>query len=66
IATPSPTQPGMTSRCKTFYFVRPGDTCAAIASRHGISVDAFIAWNTGAQSNCQSLWANTYCCVAVF
>ncbi|KAK3384070.1 hypothetical protein B0T24DRAFT_688987 [Lasiosphaeria ovina] len=66
IATPSPIQPGMTSRCRAFYYVRPGDTCAAIAARYSIPVGQFIGWNPGARADCASLWANTYACVGVF
>ncbi|KAK5657992.1 hypothetical protein OQA88_2546 [Cercophora sp. LCS_1] len=66
VATPTPTQPGMVSGCKKFAFVNPGDTCAAIASRSGITVNQFVAWNTGVGGTaCTGLWANTYACVGI-
>ncbi|KAJ8127373.1 hypothetical protein O1611_g6263 [Lasiodiplodia mahajangana] len=59
IATPTPIQDGMTKSCKSFYFVKAGDTCASIASSHGISVSSFISWNPAAGATCAGLWANT-------
>ncbi|RYP83673.1 hypothetical protein DL770_005366 [Monosporascus sp. CRB-9-2] len=65
IATPTPTQSGMTPNCREFYFVQPGDTCNVIASRYGISTSNFIEWNPAAGSDCRTLWANTYACVGL-
>ncbi|RYO84777.1 hypothetical protein DL764_009280 [Monosporascus ibericus] len=65
IETPAPIQSGMTPNCREFYLVQPGDTCNAIASSHGISTSDFIEWNPAAGSDCRTLWANTYACVAV-
>ncbi|KAM7212656.1 hypothetical protein V8F06_011984 [Rhypophila decipiens] len=65
ISTPSPTQNGLTSNCKTFYFVKDGDTCENIANRFGITADKFISWNQGAKKDCTTLWAGTWACVAV-
>ncbi|KAH7310814.1 hypothetical protein B0I35DRAFT_358276 [Stachybotrys elegans] len=65
IATPTPTQAGMTSNCRSFYFVRSGDTCAAIARAAGISEATFLSWNLGVGSSCQFLWLDTWYCVGV-
>jgi len=65
VATPTPIQTGMTSSCKSFRYVRDGDNCASIAQAAGISLANFYRWNTGVGSSCQSLWLNTYVCVAV-
>ncbi|RYP68851.1 hypothetical protein DL769_005424 [Monosporascus sp. CRB-8-3] len=66
IATPSPTQPGMVNNCNRFYLVSPGDTCSAVASRAGISLSQFSAWNrqTGGAS-CSSLWLDYYVCIGI-
>ncbi|KAJ8117941.1 hypothetical protein OPT61_g989 [Boeremia exigua] len=65
VATPTPIQAGMTSSCKSFRYVRDGDNCASIAQAAGISLANFYRWNTGVGSSCQSLWLNTYVCIAV-
>ncbi|KAK4118091.1 carbohydrate-binding module family 50 protein [Parathielavia appendiculata] len=65
IATPTPTQPGMVNNCDTFYKVVSGDGCQSIATRFGISLANFIAWNSGVGQNCQSLWLDTYVCVGL-
>ncbi|KAI0103312.1 carbohydrate-binding module family 50 protein [Nemania sp. FL0031] len=65
IATPTPIQDGMTKSCKSFYYVKSGDTCDSIAASYGISVSSFISWNPAAGATCSGLWANTYACVAV-
>ncbi|KAM7189349.1 hypothetical protein V8F33_010128 [Rhypophila sp. PSN 637] len=65
VSTPSPTQNGLTTNCKTFYFVKEGDTCENIASRFGITIDKFISWNQGAKKDCTTLWAGTWACVGV-
>ncbi|RYP35821.1 hypothetical protein DL767_003676 [Monosporascus sp. MG133] len=66
VATPSPTQPGTVSNCNRFYLVSSGDTCSAVASRAGISLSQFSAWNpqTGGAS-CSSLWLDYYVCIGV-
>ena len=39
------TLPGMTKNCKSFYFVKSGDSCSKIASAQKITVQQFISWN---------------------
>ncbi|KAK8101915.1 LysM domain-containing protein [Apiospora kogelbergensis] len=65
VATPTPTQSGMTPNCKTFHFVAANENCATIAARYRITTSQFVSWNPAAGSGCTGLWANTYACVAV-
>lgn len=65
IETPQPTQPGMVDNCNKFDFVKPGETCSGIVSRHGLSLQQFTRWNSGVGDQCQTMWANTYVCVSV-
>ncbi|KAK0716038.1 hypothetical protein B0H67DRAFT_684121 [Lasiosphaeris hirsuta] len=66
IATPTPTQPGIVSNCDAFYWVKQGDTCAAIAKANGITVTQFATWNTGVGGEkCAAMWANVYACVSI-
>lgn len=55
----------MVDNCNKFYFVQMGDQCAAIASKHGITVDEFQKWNPETGNNCSGLWANAYVCVSI-
>ncbi|KAH7323619.1 LysM domain-containing protein [Rhexocercosporidium sp. MPI-PUGE-AT-0058] len=64
VATPTPIQTGMVKNCKSFYFVKSGDTCTTIATANKITVANFISWNPAAKSDCTGLWANTYACIA--
>lgn len=64
VSTPSPTQPGMVSNCKTFHFVVDNDNCSTIAKVAGISIGNFYKWNSGVGSNCETLWLGAYVCVA--
>lgn len=65
VATPTPIQDGMTKSCKTFHFVKSGETCAIIAAKYGITSTQFISWNPAVGPSCNGMWANTYACVAV-
>ncbi|KAI1810267.1 LysM domain-containing protein [Poronia punctata] len=66
IATPTPTQSGMTPNCKTFHLVKSGESCATIASQYHITVAQFVSWNPASGgTSCTGLWANTYACVAI-
>ena len=66
ITTPTPTQPGMVANCKKFAFVNPGSTCDSMASANRITLDQFVAWNTGVGGrSCTGLWANVYACVGI-
>ncbi|KAF2963952.1 hypothetical protein GQX73_g9614 [Xylaria multiplex] len=65
ISTPQPTQPSMVDNCDAFYFVTTDDSCAGIASSHGISLEQFLTWNPKAGTTCTGLWANAYACVSI-
>lgn len=64
VATPTPTQPGMVTNCARFYFVKPGDSCAAIVSANGLSLSQFQTWNS-LDAGCTLLWANAYVCIGL-
>jgi LysM repeat protein len=64
VQTPSPIQGGMTKSCKTFHFIN-GNTCQNILDRYRISLANFVRWNPAVGNNCQSMWDQTYVCVAV-
>ncbi|RAK99291.1 LysM peptidoglycan-binding domain-containing protein [Aspergillus ibericus CBS 121593] len=65
ITTPTPYEPGMVAGCTTFYFVSSGNTCASIASSHGITIAEIELWNPNVGSGCTDLWLNDYICVGV-
>lgn len=65
IATPTPTQPGMTGSCKKFHKVVDGDNCDKIADNAGITQAQLLKWNPGIGSGCTSLWLGYYVCTAV-
>ncbi|KAI1211217.1 uncharacterized protein F4807DRAFT_466534 [Annulohypoxylon truncatum] len=65
ISTPTPTQTDMVSNCNTFYKVVTGDSCANIASTHGISLDNFYTWNPAVKNDCSLLFVDYYVCVNV-
>ncbi|KAJ5609514.1 hypothetical protein N7528_010081 [Penicillium herquei] len=65
VSTPSPIQTGLVSTCDEFYLVVSGDTCAAIASNHSISLANFYAWNPAVGSSCAYLDLGDYVCVNV-
>jgi hypothetical protein len=55
----------MVDDCDEFYFVEIGDSCAAIALEHGISLSQLRDWNPSVGTDCSGLWANSYVCVSV-
>lgn len=65
ISTPTPTQPGMVGNCNSFYLVQTNEGCAAVASKNGITLSQFYAWNPQAGSDCNLLQANVYACVGI-
>ncbi|KAJ5219440.1 uncharacterized protein N7498_001539 [Penicillium cinerascens] len=65
IPTPSPIQSGMVTDCDQFHLVVSDDSCAAIASRAGISIADFYTWNPTVGSRCSSLWLGYYVCIDV-
>ncbi|WPG98094.1 Hypothetical protein R9X50_00088000 [Acrodontium crateriforme] len=65
ISTPTPYEPGMVSNCNKFYFVRSGDTCAAVASSQHVATSQIEQWNPHVGSSCTDLWLGVYICVGV-
>lgn len=65
VQTPSPIQPGMVANCRSFHYVEPGQACAAIQIRYGISFRDLVRWNPDIGSGCTNMWAYTWLCVAV-
>ncbi|KAF3903844.1 hypothetical protein ABW20_dc0100423 [Dactylellina cionopaga] len=65
IATPTPIQTGMIGTCKKFHFVQPGETCAVIQKKYGVSIQLLFRWNQAIGADCQGMWAKTYLCVGV-
>lgn len=65
VATPSPTQAGMSGSCKKFHLVVSGDECGVIATNAGISLSDFYAWNTGVGKTCATLFLGYYVCIGV-
>ncbi|KAM5465123.1 hypothetical protein MferCBS49748_005063 [Microsporum ferrugineum] len=65
IETPQPAQPQIAPNCDAFYLVQTGESCASIATAHGITATQFLAWNPSAGSDCTGLWANAYACVSI-
>jgi hypothetical protein len=60
VATPTPTQPGMTTSCNAFHLVKTGDQCGTIAASAGISLANFYAWNPSVGTTCTTLFAEDY------
>ncbi|OGM41739.1 LysM domain protein [Aspergillus bombycis] len=61
----SPQQSGIISSCNNYYFVEAGDGCVLIATKHGITLGDFYAWNPAVGSSCSSLQAGYWVCVGV-
>ncbi|KAF2849749.1 carbohydrate-binding module family 50 protein [Plenodomus tracheiphilus IPT5] len=65
VATPTPTQPGLTDHCAKFVFVNVGDSCAKLLEDNHITIEQFYSWNTGVGKDCTTMWGGAYHCVAV-
>ncbi|PLB53269.1 hypothetical protein P170DRAFT_404258 [Aspergillus steynii IBT 23096] len=65
VSTPTPTQSGMISGCKSFYFVQSGDSCYDIAADNGIALDTLYLWNPALNGDCSGLWPDYYICVGL-
>ena len=65
ISTPTPIQTGMVSNCNSFYLVKSGDSCSAVAASYSISLSTFYAWNPAVGSSCQHLDIEDYVCVGI-
>ncbi|KAI8944635.1 hypothetical protein F4801DRAFT_571068 [Xylaria longipes] len=65
IATPTPTQTGMTKSCNKFHKVVSGDSCSDLATSNGISLSDFYSWNPDVGSTCALLILDYYVCIGV-
>ncbi|KAB8229898.1 uncharacterized protein BDW43DRAFT_314545 [Aspergillus alliaceus] len=65
VATPTPTQAGMVSSCKSFYYVQSGNRCSDIAANNGIALSKLYIWNPALNGDCSGLWPDYYICVGV-
>ncbi|KAH7120619.1 hypothetical protein EDB81DRAFT_700905 [Dactylonectria macrodidyma] len=65
VATPSPVQSGLSSNCDSFYLVKAGDGCWAIANDHSVALSDFYDWNPAVKSDCTGLEAEVFVCVGV-
>ncbi|KAF2004067.1 carbohydrate-binding module family 50 protein [Amniculicola lignicola CBS 123094] len=65
ITTPSPIQTGMVGNCDAFHKVISGDQCGLIATKYGISLSQFYAWNAAVGTTCAGLQADTWVCVSI-
>jgi LysM repeat protein len=64
VAAPSPTTPGTTPYCCTWYTVVANDSCTEIATDYGLTLEEFIALNTYVDTPCDGLWPNYSYCVS--
>ena len=55
----------MATNCDAFYLVQSSDTCSTIASKYGINLATFYAWNPAVGSSCLDLELNEYVCVGL-
>ncbi|KAI1127539.1 hypothetical protein F5Y10DRAFT_191562 [Nemania abortiva] len=66
VATPVPTQSGMTANCDNFAIVdSSSETCSDIASAAGITLAEFYAWNPAVGDTCSNLLVDYWVCVGV-
>lgn len=64
VQTPAPTQANMIDVCGKFYMVKSGQGCIDVAHDNGITLADLQSWNRGLGSDCATLLASTYACVA--
>lgn len=65
VSTPLPTQAGMVTNCKKFYYAETGVTCCQIISFNKIGLANFTKWNPGVGADCRSMLSKTYTCVGI-
>ncbi|KAK3111912.1 hypothetical protein LTR53_012366 [Teratosphaeriaceae sp. CCFEE 6253] len=62
---PAPTQAGVIAGCTEWYVAVAGDYCSSVASRFGLDVDTFMAWNPAVDPPaCSNMLAGDAYCVA--
>lgn len=65
VNTPSPIQTGMVGNCNKFHKVVSGDGCQPIATKYGVSLANFYAWNPAVGSDCRTLIIDYHVCVGI-
>ncbi|TQV92641.1 Peptidoglycan-binding Lysin subgroup [Cordyceps javanica] len=61
---PAPTHSGQPDDCNKWAVVQSGDTCGSVASKNGISLDQFYAWNPAVSKDCvTNFWLGQAYCV---
>ncbi|KAK5988205.1 putative proline-specific permease put4 [Cladobotryum mycophilum] len=64
---PAPTRTGTVKECQEWYAAQPSDSCSDVATKHGITLAQFVAWNTDVNhtpaSNCDGFWPSYAYCV---
>lgn len=55
----------MVGNCNKFYLVKKGDSCADVATNHGIALTDFYAWNPAVKNDCSKLLASVNVCVGI-
>ncbi|KAH7186909.1 hypothetical protein BKA60DRAFT_613604 [Fusarium oxysporum] len=58
-------QAGVVKGCKSFYKVKKGDGCWAIANANNIKLDDFYKWNTAVKNDCSALQPDYNVCIGV-
>jgi len=53
------------SNCDSFYLTKAGDQCGNIATKNGILLSEFTAWNPQVGATCGGLWAEVYVCISI-
>lgn len=61
---PQPQMPGITSKCKTYYQIKSGDSCWTIQQAKGVTLAQLRSWTTEINAGCTNLWLGYYICVA--
>ncbi|OGM49023.1 putative muramidase [Aspergillus bombycis] len=61
--TPSPTQPGMPSKCQIYYHATTGDSCSKILSQYNMPEKLLHEWNPALGPDCKGLLPNYYYCL---
>lgn len=55
----------MVANCDAFHLIVDGDTCPAITTKYGISLDQLVEWNPEIGAECRNIWKGYYLCVSL-
>jgi hypothetical protein len=62
---PGPTQSGIAPDCNRWVMQKDGVYCVDMATKAGITLDNFYAWNPAVKKDCSGLWIGYAYCVGV-